>query len=76
MLMTLFSWFTLPSASTLIASSTDYSADFFVSLIGILIGIAVGIPVAVLAVKWLINLVRRNVSGLFKGRRGGRRRRR
>jgi len=75
MLMTMFSWFTLPSAADMIASSTLYSTDMFESLTFIL-GIAVGIPIAILALKWLIGLIRRNVGGLFRGRRGGRRRRR
>jgi len=75
MLMTMFSWFTLPTASDMIASSTLYSADIFSSLIFI-IGVAVGIPIAILAIKWLVGLVRRNVGGLFRGRKGGRRRRR
>lgn len=73
MLMTLFSWFTVPTASDIIASSTTYSTDMFSSLTFIL-GIAIGVPVAILAVKWLIGLVRGSVGRLFRGRRGGRRR--
>lgn len=66
-----FSWFTIPSASDIIASSTAYSTDIFSSLV-FLIGIAVGIPIAILAILWLIRLVRGSVGRLFKGR--GRRR--
>lgn len=87
-LMYLMSWFNMPSLSDtytspgvgttsgILSLSTDYTGPFFISFIGILIGIAVGIPVAVLAVQWLIKLVRRNVGSLFKGKRGGRFRRR
>lgn len=75
MLMAMFSWFTVPTANDIIASSTLYSTDIFASLIFI-IGIAVGVPIGILAVRWLIGLVRSNVGRLFRGRRGGRRRRR
>jgi len=66
-------WFTVPDAATMIASSSAYSVDMFSSFTFIL-GVAVGIPVAILAVAWLIRLVRGSVSRLFGGRRGGRRR--
>jgi len=67
----LASWFTLPTASDIIASSTTYSTELFTSLTFIM-GIAIGVPVAILALIWLIKLVRGSVSKLFKGR--GRRR--
>jgi len=67
MLMTMFSWFTLPTASDMIASSTSYSTDLFASLT-FLIGVAVGIPVAILALVWLIKLTRGSISRLFRGR--------
>jgi len=75
MMMLLSSWFTLPDASTMIASSTAYSTDIFSSL-SFVLGVAVGVPVAIIALKWLIGLIRRNVSRLFKGGRRGRRGRR
>jgi len=71
----MLSFFNLPSASTITTDAGAYSAPFFTEFIGLLIGIAVGIPIAILAIKWLIKLVRGNVSKLFRGRRGGRRRR-
>lgn len=71
--MMMFSWFTLPTASDMIASSTAYSSDIFNSL-AFLIGVAVGIPVAVIGLVWLIRLLRGSIGRLF--RRGGRRRRR
>lgn len=72
----MLTWFTLPTASDMIASSTLYSADIFTSFTFI-IGIAVGVPIAILALRWLIALIRRNVGRLFGGgRRRGRRGRR
>lgn len=69
--MLLSSWFTVPDATTMIASSTLYSADIFSSL-SFILGVAVGVPVAILALVWLIRLIRGSVSKLFRGR--GRRR--
>lgn len=74
-MLTMFSWFTLPTASDMIASSTVYSADVFTSLT-FLIGVAVGIPIAVGAVIWLIRLLKGNVGRVFRGKKGGRRRKR
>lgn len=72
--LNILSWFNLPSLTDTYTSpgvgtttgvinlATNYSSGFFNSLVFILIGVAVGVPIGVLAVKWLISLIRKNVA--------------
>jgi len=82
------SWFTMPrlddhsydggisTTTGMLSGFFDYSAEFFTSLSGIIIGLAVGIPIAIVALKWLIGLVRGNTSHLFYDKKMTRFRRR
>lgn len=72
-LLYLMSWFSLPSVSDtytspgvgttsgILSLATDYSAPFFANSVFIL-GIAVGIPISVVALKWLISLLKTNIK--------------
>lgn len=77
MFLNLLSWFNLPSLTDTYTSpgvgtttgvlnlAGDYSSIFFDSLVAILIGVAVGIPVGIVALKWLIGLLRGSVAKPF-----------
>jgi len=79
--LTMFSWFTLPrmtdvsydgglsTTTGILTLADDYTGTFFSSLSLIVISVAVGIPIAIIAIKWLIKLVRGNTGSLFKRRR-------
>jgi len=74
MFINVLSWFNLPSLSDTYTSpgvgtttgvinlATEYSSGFFNSLVLLILGVAVGIPVAVVALKWLIDLLRSNIK--------------
>lgn len=77
-MLSMLTIFTVPSASTLIASTTEYASPLFNEYSNLVLALAIGLPVAVMGVLWLIRSLnkasRRVLGGGRKGRRGRRRR--
>lgn len=71
----MYTLFTIPSASTLIASTSDYSVGFGSELV--LLGLVfVGILLGGMFARRIGSTVFRAVSKIIGGKKGGRRRRR
>lgn len=67
----MYAWFTVPTASSVISSSTEYASSVFTEFLPLLY-VAIGIVAAVVLLKYLRSKVSRGIGSV--GRTGGRRR--
>lgn len=69
----MYAWFTVPTASSVISSSTEYASSVFTEFLPLLY-VAVGIVAAVMLLKYLRSKLGKGIGSV--ARTGGRRSRR
>lgn len=67
--------FTIPDASTIVSSTSDYSSTIFTEFLPI-VYVVVGFVVGGLAIRWLIQALKGGIGRILGTRKGGRNRRR